>query len=275
MIHWLHSFHPQAILFSFGPIRLYWYGLFIVLGILVALSISLKLAKYYKIKSDELFDLVFWLIINGLIGARIYYDLLQFPYYAQHPLDSFKIWQGGLAIHGAVIAGLITIYFFAKKRNISFWSLSSLLVPGLAIAQTIGRWGNYFNQEIFGLPTDKAWGIPIDIINRPINYLANTFFQPTFLYESVGCLIIFLIVGTLNVYLIKEHKLENYYFIWVTTLYMILYSILRFSLEFIRLDDAPMFINMRWPQFISLIIILSSIILLIFNYHAKKSKKLL
>jgi phosphatidylglycerol:prolipoprotein diacylglycerol transferase len=243
-----------------------------VLGILSALEISLKLAKYYKIKADTLFDLTFWLIINGLIGARIYDDLLQLPYYIKNPWDSFKIWQGGLAIHGAIIAGLITIYFFAKKHKISFWGFTSLLVPGLALAQAIGRWGNYFNQEIFGLPTNQPWGIPIDLLNRPVDYLSYTFFQPTFLYESAGCFLIFLILGGINLFLIKKKKLTDYYFIWLTALYMILYSILRFGLEFIRTDYAPVFLGLRWPQVISLIIILISIILLIFNSHAKSKQ---
>jgi phosphatidylglycerol:prolipoprotein diacylglycerol transferase len=275
MINWLHTFHPQSIIFSYGFISIHWYGLFIVLGILVALGISLKLAKYYKISSDTLFDLVFWLIINGLIGARIYDDLLQLPYYLNHPLDSIKIWQGGLAIHGAIIAGLITIYFFAKKRKISFWAFTSLLVPGLALAQAIGRWGNYFNQEIFGLPTDKPWGIPINLLNRPLNYISSSFFQPTFLYESFGCLLIFLILISTTIFLIKKKRLKEYYFIWVTALYMLLYSILRFGLEFIRLDETPTFLSLRWPQLISLVIILISILILIFNPHAKKMERIL
>lgn len=275
MINWLHTFQPQPIIFSYSFISIHWYGLFIVLGILGALGISLRLAKYYKIKTDILFDLAFWLIIFGLIGARIYDDLLQLPYYIQNPWDAFKIWQGGLAIHGAIIAGLITIYFFAKKRKISFWAFTSLLVPGLALAQAIGRWGNYFNQEIFGLPTDKPWGIPINLLNRPLNYISSSFFQPTFLYESIGCLVIFLILISTTVFLIKKNRLKEYYFIWVTALYMLLYSILRFGLEFIRLDEAPTFLSLRWPQLISLVIILISILILIFNPHAKKMENIL
>jgi len=273
MINWLHNFHPQPILFSFGTISIHWYGLFVVLGILSAMAISLWLAKYYKIKSDTLFDLVFWLIIFGIIGARVYDDLLQLPYYINNPLDSIKVWQGGLAIHGGIIAGIITIYFFAKKRKLSIWALTSLLVPGLALAQAIGRWGNYFNQEIFGLPTNQPWGIPIDIVNRPLNYLSSSYFQPTFLFESVGCFLIFLILFKFTLLLIKKNHLTNYYFVWMTCLYMILYSILRLGLEFIRTDYAPVFLGLRWPQFISIIIIIISIIILIFNPHAKSKPR--
>ncbi len=269
MINWLHTFHPQPTLLAFGPLHIYWYGFFMVLGILAALGISFKLAKYYKIAPGILFDLSFWLIINGLIGARLYDVFLQFSYYLHNPSAILKIWQGGLAIHGAIIAGLITVFIFTKKRKLSFWKLTALVVPGLALAQAIGRWGNYFNQELFGVPTNRAWGIPIDFINRPWSYLTNDFFQPTFLYESLGCLLIFLLLSGFNLYLIKKDQLNDYYFIWTTALYMLLYSVLRFSLEFIRLDNTPLFLNLRWPQVISLILILASFSFLIYNPHAK------
>jgi len=272
MINWLHTFHPQPILFSFNFIHIYWYGFFIVLGIITALGLSFKLAKYYKVDSDSLFDLSFWLIINGLIGARIYDIFLQLPYYINTPLAVFKIWQGGLAIHGAIIASLITIYFFAKKRKISPWRLISLVVPGLALAQAIGRFGNYFNQELFGLPTSLPWGIPIDLANRPWDYLGSSYFQPTFLYESLGCLLIFLLLTGLNLILIKRNNLNNYYFVLMASLYMVLYSILRFALEFIRIDFSPIFLGLRWPQIISLAFILISLGFLIFNPHAKTKK---
>ena len=270
MINFLHTFHPQAILLSFGSIHIYWYGLFMVAGIIAALGVSAKLARYYKIDINTLFDLSFWLIINGLLGARIYDVFLNLPYYINYPLNIFKVWQGGLAIHGAIIAGLITVYFFAKKRKISVWSLTALVTPGLALGQAIGRWGNYFNQELFGQPTAKPWGIPIDLVNRPVDYVTNTFFHPTFLYESLGCLLIFTILISANYLLIKRKKLNKYYFVLLTALYMILYSILRLRLEFIKVDTTPIFLGLRWPQVISLAIILISIILLIFNYHAKK-----
>lgn len=269
MLNWLHNFHPQAILFSIGSIHIYWYGLFIVSGILVALAVSLKLAKYYRIKSDTLFDLSFWLIINGLIGARVYDVFLQLPYYITNPLAIIKIWEGGLAIHGAILAGLITIYFFSRQQKISFWKITALFSPGLVLAQAIGRWGNYFNQELFGLPTTLAWGIPINLINRPLTYIGEDFFHPTFIYESLGCFIIFILLISLTLYLIKKDKLKEYYFVWLVAGYMILYSILRFSLEFIRLDVTPIFFNLRLPQIVSLIIILVSISFLILNPHAK------
>lgn len=272
MIGFLHNFHPPAILFSAGPITIYWYGLFMVMGILAAFVIVFRLAKYHNIPSDTIFDLSFWLIIGGLAGARLYDIFLEFSYYQEHPWQMLQIWKGGLAIHGAILAGLLITFFFTKKRKLNFWRLTALIVPGLAIAQAVGRWGNYFNQELFGLPTDYPWGIPIDLASRPAQYITSLYFQPTFLYESLGCLLIGLSLIILNIYHIKKERLNDYFFIWSTALYMILYSILRFSLEFIRSDATPYFWGWRWPQFISLIIFFCSILLLIFNSHARVSK---
>jgi phosphatidylglycerol:prolipoprotein diacylglycerol transferase len=273
MINWLHTFHPTAILVSLGPINIYWYGLCLVVGMLAALAVTYRLAKYYNISTDLIFDLAFWLIIGGLIGARIYDDLLQLPYYLQHPLQSLEIWKGGLAIHGAIIAGLLITWLFAKRKNLNFWQLAAILTPGLALGQAIGRWGNYFNQEIFGLPTNWPWGIPIDLINRPVLYITNTYFQPTFLYESLGCLAISLILIMININAIKHQRLNNKLYFNLIALYLILYSLLRFSLEFIRLDPAPLWWGWRWPQIISLLTIISAILLIFFRSYAQKSPR--
>ena len=270
MFNFLHTFQPQSILISFGPITIYWYGLFVVMGMLAAVLTAFKLAKYYNIKKDTIFDLSFWLVIGGIIGARIYDVILFLPYYIHKPWAVFRIWEGGLAIHGGIIAGIIIIWWFVKKNRLSFWKLTALIVPGLALAQAIGRWGNYFNQELFGLPTSLPWGIPINIINRPIDYIDKGFFHPTFLYESLGSLFIFIILILINVYAIKKQRLTKHFFVLISTVYMVLYSILRFSLEFIRLDETPYFLFLRWPQIISILIIIASIILLIFSSHAKK-----
>lgn len=270
MFNFLHTFEPSAILFAFGPIHIYWYGLFIVLGIIGASGVTFCLAKYYKIPTDKLFDLVFWLIIGGLVGARIYDIFLELPYYLNHPIQILKIWEGGLAIHGAIIFGAIISYIFSRREKLDFWQLFSLLAPGLALGQAIGRWGNYFNQELFGLPTNSPWGIPINILNRPEQYLAAPYFHPTFFYESLGCLAIFIILISLNYHYINRGQIEKKY-IWLAALYMLLYSILRFFLEFIKVDPTPIFFNLRWPQIVSLIISVIGIIL-IFSSHAKKIK---
>ncbi len=268
----LHHWLPSATLLSFGPITIHWYGLCLVLAIFAAILTTIYLGRRYQIDSDTIFNLSFWLIIGGLAGARLYDVILELPYYLNYPIRIFAIWQGGLAIHGAIIAGLIISWFFAKHHDISFFKLCSLLVPGLALGQAIGRWGNYFNQELFGLPTNLPWGIPISLANRPAMYISSTYFHPTFLYESLGCLIIFLVLLCLNLIAIKKKILSATFFIWSTALYMVLYSVLRFSLEFIKIDITPVILGLRWPQLISLVIFFSSIFIIIYYYAAQPKK---
>ena len=146
------------------------------------------------------------------------------------------------------------------------------MVPGLTLGQAIGRWGNYFNQEIFGRPTNLPWGIPINLLNRPTEYIGNQFFHPTFLYESLGCLIIFILLFGLNFYFARRGRLNLHFYVWMTLIYMILYSILRFLTEFIRVDATPYLFGLRWPQIVSLLLIGLSIIILIFYPHVRTKK---
>lgn len=282
MISFLHNYQPDPIIFQIGPIVLRWYGFFIVLGISAALLISLRLAKRYRLQTDDVFDLAFYLIIGGIVGARIYDVLLQLPYYLDYPWRILQIWRGGLAIHGAIIAGLIIIYFFGQRKKIGFFKLTALVVPGLALGQAIGRWGNYFNQELFGLPTSLPWGIPISPFNRPVEYISTQYFHPTFLYESLTCLLLFFLLLYLTKKWIKDesgngedeikesgdirpNKKQTAY-VWLTAVYVISYSIIRFLLEFIRLDETPIFLGWRWPQIFSLILILTTLLLLLITH---------
>ncbi|MDD4333453.1 MAG: prolipoprotein diacylglyceryl transferase [Patescibacteria group bacterium] len=282
MANFLHAFHPTPILVSLGPIQIHWYGIFIVVGMICAIAIAIKLAGYYQIKKETVIDLSFYLIIFGIIGARLYDVCLEWRYYLEYPWNVFKIWNGGLAIHGAIIAGLIVVWVFASKlaskphpnpllskergrlalAREKFWLLCSLVVPGLALALAIGRWGNYFNQEIFGYPTDLPWGIPIDFMNRPLEYISSEYFHPTFLYESVGSLVIFIILILFHFYIIKKKKFKTTFYFLLSTSYLVMYSILRFSLEFVRIDRTPVVFGLRWPQIISLFVIMVCVILL-------------
>jgi phosphatidylglycerol:prolipoprotein diacylglycerol transferase len=234
----------------------------IVIGVILAIAIAIKLAGYYKIKKETIIDLSFYLIIFGIIGARIYHVGLEWQYYLKYPLDIFKIWNGGLAIHGAIIAGLIVVYVFSLKKKINFWLLTSLIVPGLSLALAIGRWGNYFNQEIFGYPTGLPWGIPIDFIKRPLEFISAEYFQPTFLYESLGSFVIFVALILFHYFTIKKKIFVNKNYQLMTVAYLVMYSILRFSLEFVRIDRTPVVSGLRWPQITSLIIVLLCIPLL-------------
>lgn len=264
---------------SWGMIKIYWYGFFIVLGFFIAFAVLNFLAKKYKLNKDNISDLVFYLFVFGLVGARVYDIFLEWRYYLQHPLNIFKIWEGGLAIHGGIIAGVLVIWYFVKKNKIkglngekiyNFFKLSSLIVCVLPLAQAIGRLGNYFNQELFGLPTSLPWGIFISPENRPLRYLGYSFFHPTFLYEALGDLLIFIILFFIHQRLIKKNEFSFKNSFLIVSLYLILYSALRFSLEFIRVDFAPTIFGWRFPQIVSFVIIL--LVLITFIILKKKNK---
>lgn len=278
MINFLHTNVPTPILISLGLINIFWYGFFMVLSILLGIGLTIKLAEYYKINKEEVVDLAFWLIVFGILGARAYHVFLELPFYLKHPINIIQVWKGGLAIHGAIFAGLLTTYFFAKKQKINFWQLTALMAPGLALGQTLGRWGNYFNQELFGTPTNLPWGIPINFLNRPPEFFNYEYFHPTFLYESLGNFLIFIILISLHVYILKKFNAKNnkinIYKI-LTIIYLLLYSILRFFMEFLRTDNTPTILSLRFPQIISLLIILSSFIYflyLLINYTKDRIK---
>ncbi|NUM25653.1 MAG: prolipoprotein diacylglyceryl transferase [Candidatus Buchananbacteria bacterium] len=239
MIEFLHTFNPQPIIFQYGLVTLHWYGIFVVSGILAGFKVVSRLAKKYQLAIDQIYDLGFYMILFGLVGARIFSVFLDLSYYRQHPLEIFAIWQGGLAIHGAIIAGLMVLGFYAYRQALDFWRLADMIAPALALGQAIGRWGNYFNQEIFGTPTNLPWGIPIEFKNRPIEYLSYDYFHPTFLYESILNILNFALLFFLH------YRLKNKKPGLIVLLYLINYSLIRLALETVRTDAVPLLLGLR------------------------------
>jgi phosphatidylglycerol:prolipoprotein diacylglycerol transferase len=275
MINWLHTFLPQPVLLAVGPFTIYWYGLFLVLAMLVGIFITVKLAKLYKIKSEVILDLSFWLLLGGLVGARLYHVGLEWNYYSLNPWDIFKVWQGGLAIHGGLIAGLLVALIFAKRHRLNFWTLSAIVAPAVAFGQAIGRWGNYFNQELFGFPTSLPWGIPINPANVPAAYVLNNtirYFHPTFLYESLFCLLLGVCL-LLAHRAAKQEKNLTANLQAITLSYLIFYSVGRFILEEIKIDPTPMVGVLRWPQVISLVIMIIALLWEIFVLRQVKKSR--
>lgn len=266
MLSFFHQFAPQAILLSFGWIKIYWYGLLVVTAIISAMAVSRHFWKKQSLKLSLFDDLSFWLIISGLVGARIYEWFLNFNYYFSNPSELLKIWHGGLAIHGGIIGAFLALIIFSKKHQLKPSQLVALIVPGLALGQAIGRWGNYFNQELFGLPTNLPWGIFISLVNRPVDYLQFSYFHPTFLYESLACLILFFIL-----FIISKTK-GNKNFIIIAT-YFFGYGLIRFFIEFIKIDATPQIFGIRWPQIASLIMITVGSILIYKHYTQKSHDK--
>jgi phosphatidylglycerol:prolipoprotein diacylglycerol transferase len=169
---------PGPELFQFGPFVLRWYGLLIAAAVLIGLNLSSSLAQQRKLENGLISDLLPLLVLFSVIGARIYYVAFEWHNYAGTPLKALAIWEGGIAIHGALIAGTLTLILFCRWRQQSFWDVLDVLVPSVALGQAIGRWGNFFNSEAFGIPTDLPWKLFIPAQNRPIIYTNQGIFSP-------------------------------------------------------------------------------------------------
>lgn len=247
----------EKVALDLGPIQIYWYSIFIFIGMLVACFLIYKEAKKRGIEEDFLVNLTFNTIIIGIIGARLYYVLFNFSYYLDNPVEIFQIWNGGLAIHGGIIAGLLFIIYYCKKHEVSLWKILDIIVVGLIIAQAIGRWGNFFNSEAYGSITTaahlKSLGIPQFIIDGM--YILGEYRQPTFFYESVWCLFGFLAMLIIRQYkYLKIGQLTSFYLIW--------YGIIRCIIEAMR-TDSLMLGPLKMAQLVSLVFIVSGIIIFI------------
>ncbi len=249
----LHTYIPSSVAFIAGPFTVYWYGLVLAVAMAASIALAMRLARRFDIDRETILDLSFWLIIGGLIGTRVYEIFLEWPYYVAHPASILKIWQGGLAIHGALIGGVVALLIFSYRRRIDFLKLAALCVPAVALGQAIGRWGNWFNQELFGLPTNLPWAIPIEPFYRPLEYIAFSYFHPTFLYESIACALICVIL----LFMIRARVRSA----TILGSYLIMYGIVRFALEYIKIDQTPLVFGMRWPQVMSLVLCMAGLLL--------------
>jgi phosphatidylglycerol:prolipoprotein diacylglycerol transferase len=263
-LNFLHYYLPDPIIFSWRFITIRWYGVLIALALLLAIYLALRLARQFNLFSDDVFDLAFWLALSGIIGARAYeVFILNWSYYQDNYLAIVKIWQGGLAIHGAILGGVVALLAWSKLKNKNFWQLADLIAPLLALGQAIGRWGNYFNQELFGRPTNLPWGLPITQVHRPDAYFNYQYFHPVFLYESLLDLLLFVVLF----FLLKKNQLKTGE---IFLLYLIGYAIIRFATELIRLDQTIILAGARLPQIVSvaIAILAGSILLFRRNHHS-------
>lgn len=258
---------PGPILVKLGPLTIRWYGLLIASAVLIGVSLSQYLAKRRHVNPELLSDLSIWLVIGAIPAARIYYVLFQWSEYAQHPERIIAIWQGGIAIHGAIIGGVIAALIFAKLRQVSFWQLADLVAPSLILGQAIGRWGNFFNSEAFGAPTNLPWKLYIPSDRRPPELTNFEYFHPTFLYESLWDLMVFALLMTLFF-----RGLQNKPRLKLGTLFMAYlpaYSLGRFWIEGLR-TDSLMLGFLRMAQVVSLIGILLGLAGLAWLYILKR-----
>lgn len=242
---------PSISSIELGGITIHFYALCILLGIIAALAIGrVRWIKAGGI-SSELYDLAIYVIPAGVIGGRIYH-VITTPelYFGVHGRlsDAFKIWEGGMGIWGAVALGIFVafLYFQKKSRSITFAAALDALAPGILIAQAIGRWGNWFNHELFGRPTTLPWGLKIPLVDRPIGFEKFATFQPTFLYESLWCLL----CAGIILYLPSVRRLVpgNTFL-----LYIALYCVGRSWIEALRIDRAHLIAGLRLNVWVAII----------------------
>jgi len=248
---------PGAIAFHIGSITIYWYGIIIALAFLIGLFITLAIAKkdYPDDNTREhIIDLSTFLLIGGIVFARLYYVIFNWNYYSHHFWEIFMTWRGGLSIHGAIIGSILIIYFYTKNLKTSLLKYTDLFAYGMIFAQAIGRWGNFFNSEAFGSPTNLPWKLYIPTANRPLEYLGFEYFHPTFLYESIWNILVFIILITI---IRKNFKEETGS---ITFAYLTLYSLGRFVIEGLRIDNIYVILGLPIAQFISIIIFIAGII---------------
>lgn len=225
---------PSPIIFEAGPFALRYYGLCITLGIAAGTWLTSRQLDKRGYDGALAIDSLLFLIVPGFIGARIYHVITDYGLYASDPIPGiFEVWNGGLGIYGAVAGGVIGALFFTWYRGISFLDFADSVAPGLILAQALGRWGNFFNQELFGRPTDLPWAIRIAPENRPTQYADATTFHPTFLYESILNVLICLALLYIGRRFVSWLRAGDIFIIYVA-----LYSTARFFMETLRIDPA-------------------------------------
>jgi phosphatidylglycerol---prolipoprotein diacylglyceryl transferase len=232
-----------------GPITIYWYGVIIGTGVLLGLWIATREAVKRGLAKETFVDLVLLAVPIAIICARTYYVMFEWDYYAKHPAEIPKIWEGGLAIHGGLIGAIMTGVVFAKRRGISFWKLADIAAPSIILGQAIGRWGNFMNQEAHGGPVTRQFleslHLPDFIINQM--YINGQYYHPTFLYESIWNFVGFFLLIMLRRINLRRGELFLSYLIW--------YSIGRFFIEGMRTDSLMLTDHLRIAQVVSIALI--------------------
>lgn len=245
-----------------------WYSLIMLIAVIIGIIILIKEGKKFDYPKDFLFNMAFWAVIFGFIGARIYYVIFNYEMYLHDPLSIFKIWEGGLAIHGGIFAGLLTIYLYCHKYQVRILKITDMACISLLLAQAIGRWGNFFNSEAHGGATTllalQNKHIPEFIIEGM--HINGVYYEPTFLYESLWCLL-----GVIVLLLIRKYKYLKIGFLSGT--YLIWYSIGRFFIEAMR-TDSLMFVGFKTAQIVSALLCIGGIILIVRTTRKSKFEDL-
>lgn len=243
----------DPVAFKIFGIEVMWYGVLITIGVFIGIILALRETKRLGVNEDDFIDLLIFAIPSAIIGARLYYVIFKWDYYGKNLDQIFNFRGGGLAIHGAIIAAVLVAIVFTRKRKLDFWQFADIAAPSLILGQAIGRWGNYINQEAYGTPTDLPWGIIVNGVKV----------HPTFLYESIGNLIIFFI---LLWYRRKKARSTGEVFL----LYAMLYSLVRFFVEGFRIDSL-----MLGPIRVAQLVSVSAILISLYLLYKRRKKEIL
>jgi len=256
----MHKFipTPSSSTLELGFFTIHFYALAILLGIVVAIWLTKKRYVFMGGNASDISDLAIIVIPAGIIGGR-FYHVITSPekYFGSNgsPIQALEIWKGGLGIWGAISVGALTAFIFSrfKKLSLPFAQLADAIAPGLLIAQGIGRFGNWFNGELFGKPTSSFWGLEIPLEKRPLGYQEFETFHPTFLYEAIWCFIIAFLLLRLGYF--KKLKTSGSIFIF----YVMAYSFGRLFIEAIRIDEANLIAGIRLNIWVSGLVFLGAL----------------
>ncbi len=256
----------NAVAFKILDFEVAWYSIFILLGVILASTLFLLEAKKYEFNLDFCVNMIFWTVIFGIIGARLYYVAFNLDYYLGNKLEIFQIWNGGLAIHGGIIGGLLFIIIYTIKYKVRLLKITDMAVVGLIIAQAIGRWGNFFNQEAHGPEVVRTVLEGLKFIPKFVidgMNIGGTYYHPTFFYESLWCVLGFIVLILVRKFVeyLKVGQLTGIYLIW--------YSIGRFIIESLR-TDSLMLGSLKAAQIVSIVMILIGLILLFKDIRKSK-----
>ncbi len=259
-------------IFHIGSLSIRWYSVLILTGIIIAIFLANKESKKFKLPEDFIVDLAFYVVIFGILGARLYYVLFNLTGpdgYLNNPLEIIKIWHGGLAIHGSIIGGFIALLVYCKKKKVSVTRTTDFVVPSLLIAQAIGRWGNFFNSEAFGPSTSYENLVSLHIPRFIIDgmQIKGIYYHPTFFYESLWCLLGFVLILLIRKFYkyLKKGQLTCFYLMW--------YSVGRLFIEYLR-TDSLMLGKFKVAQLMSIGLFLFGLVTFIYLCFNKLNKGL-
>jgi len=265
---------PSLSSFSVGPLTIHFYALCIITGIAAAIWIGRKRYANLGGNPDDVSEVAIWAVPFGIIGGRIYHVITSPAQYFGangNPVDALRIWEGGLGIWGAISLGAVGayLYFRTHKTTLNFRQLLDSLAPGVVVAQAIGRIGNYFNQEVFGKPTELPWGLEIDPVNRPDGFESYATFHPTFLYELLWCLVVAVLLIKLPGFLKQIASKQGDIF----ALYILGYTLGRVWIESLRIDEANLILGLRLNIWVSLIVLITASAYLIASKRRGNTKE--